>query len=126
MQKNPVNSTAASAPAALRAPRTAKRSPTRSPAPWGPHERLELSRHLRRDLRARVSDRWGRGLRLPPVRRCARQVPGRRLRSLPRAGVRMKLTNRLGLPEPIVAAVANDGYSRGDADISVTSLLKPP
>jgi len=38
----------------------------------------------------------------------------------------MKITNKLKLPEPIVAAVANDGYSRGSADISVTSLLKPP
>lgn len=38
----------------------------------------------------------------------------------------MKLTNRLGLPEPIVRAVANDGYSRGDADISVTQLIAPP
>jgi hypothetical protein len=38
----------------------------------------------------------------------------------------MKLTNRLNLPEPIVEAVRNDGYSRGDSDISVTSLLKPP
>jgi hypothetical protein len=38
----------------------------------------------------------------------------------------MKLTNNLGLPEPLVNAVANDGYDRGDADISVTSLLSPP
>jgi hypothetical protein len=38
----------------------------------------------------------------------------------------MKLTNRLGLPDPIVAAVANDGYTKGGADISVTELLAPP
>lgn len=38
----------------------------------------------------------------------------------------MKLTNRLNLPQPIVDAVANDSYSKGDADISVTELLLPP
>lgn len=38
----------------------------------------------------------------------------------------MKLTNRMGLPEPLVNAVLRDGYSRGDADISVTGLLSPP
>lgn len=38
----------------------------------------------------------------------------------------MKLTNKLGLPQPIVKAVSNDGYNSGDCDISVTSLLKPP
>ena len=38
----------------------------------------------------------------------------------------MKLTNKLNLPQPIVDAVANDGYSKGDADISVTELLLPP
>jgi len=38
----------------------------------------------------------------------------------------MKLTNKLGLPQPIEKAVANDGYDSGDCDISVTSLLKPP
>jgi len=38
----------------------------------------------------------------------------------------MKLTNKLNLPQPIVKAVSNDGYSSGDCDISVTSLLKPP
>lgn len=38
----------------------------------------------------------------------------------------MKLTNKLNLPQPLVKAVANDGYSKGDCDISVTSLLKPP
>lgn len=38
----------------------------------------------------------------------------------------MKVTNRTGLPEAIVNAVTNDSYSRGDADISVTSLLAPP
>lgn len=38
----------------------------------------------------------------------------------------MKITNRLGLPEPIVEAVKNDEYSKGKADISVTELLAPP
>jgi hypothetical protein len=37
-----------------------------------------------------------------------------------------KITNRLQLPQPIVDAVAADSYSRGDADISVTSLIDPP
>lgn len=37
----------------------------------------------------------------------------------------MKLTNNLNLPEPLYDAVKNDGYSRGDADISVTGLLGP-
>lgn len=38
----------------------------------------------------------------------------------------MKLTNKLGLPEPIVRAVRNDGYTKGDADISVTELIDSP
>jgi len=38
----------------------------------------------------------------------------------------MRLTNRLNLPDSIVSAVANDAYSKGGADISVTGLLKPP
>lgn len=38
----------------------------------------------------------------------------------------MKLTNKLDLPQPIVDAVRNDGYTKGDANISVTGLLKPP
>lgn len=37
----------------------------------------------------------------------------------------MKLTNRLNLPGPIYEAVKNDGYTRGDADISVTTLVGP-
>lgn len=37
-----------------------------------------------------------------------------------------KLTNKLNLPQPIVDAVRNDGYTKGLADISVTELLKPP
>ncbi len=35
------------------------------------------------------------------------------------------ITNKYGLPEPIFRAVANDEYSKGDADYSVTGLLKP-
>jgi hypothetical protein len=38
----------------------------------------------------------------------------------------VKLTNKLNLPSAIVEAVANDGYTRGDADISVTQLIKSP
>lgn len=38
----------------------------------------------------------------------------------------MKLTNKLGLPQPLVDAVTNDPYTKGDADYSVTGLLKPP
>lgn len=38
----------------------------------------------------------------------------------------MKMTNRLNLPQPLVDAVANDTYSRGEADISITGLIKPP
>lgn len=37
----------------------------------------------------------------------------------------MKYTNRASLPDAIVRAVTNDGYSKGDADYSVTQLLKP-
>lgn len=38
----------------------------------------------------------------------------------------MKYTNKLNLPQPLVDAVKNDGYTRGDADISVTELMDPP
>lgn len=39
----------------------------------------------------------------------------------------MQLTNRLNLPAPLVAAIANDNYSGGMAsDYSTTGLLKPP
>lgn len=38
----------------------------------------------------------------------------------------MKLTNRLNLPQALVDAVKNDGYSSNGADFSVTTLLKPP
>lgn len=37
----------------------------------------------------------------------------------------MKVTNRMGLPQAIVDAVTNDPYTRGDADISVTTLIGP-
>ena len=36
------------------------------------------------------------------------------------------LTNLLDLPQPVVDAGANDPYSSGDADISVTRLISPP
>lgn len=38
----------------------------------------------------------------------------------------MKYTNRLNLPEPIVRAISVDEYTRGTADISVSSLPLPP
>lgn len=38
----------------------------------------------------------------------------------------MRLTNVFHLPQPLVDAVRNDPYSKGDADYSVTGLLKPP
>lgn len=37
----------------------------------------------------------------------------------------MKFTNDLGLPEPIVRAVTNDGYNRGESDFTVTQLIAP-
>jgi hypothetical protein len=40
--------------------------------------------------------------------------------------IRPTITNRLGLPQPIVDAVRADPYSSGRSDISVTTLLKPP
>jgi len=36
------------------------------------------------------------------------------------------ITNKLQLPEPIVAAVRNDSYEAGECDISITSLINPP
>ena len=38
----------------------------------------------------------------------------------------MKITNKFGLPQPFVDFIKNDKYSRGDADISVTSLIDSP
>ena len=38
----------------------------------------------------------------------------------------MKITNKLGLPQVLVDAIANDDYDAGDSDISVTTLLQPP
>lgn len=38
----------------------------------------------------------------------------------------MKLTNKLGLPQPIYDAVKNDPYTKGDADYSITGLIRPP
>lgn len=37
----------------------------------------------------------------------------------------MKLTNKLGLPEPLVEAIKNSGYNPGDSDITATGLLEP-
>lgn len=38
----------------------------------------------------------------------------------------MKLTNKNNLPQPIFDAIANDEYSKGECDYTVTQLLKPP
>lgn len=38
----------------------------------------------------------------------------------------MKITNNLGLPPALVAAVANDPYDSGKCDITVTRLISPP
>ena len=38
----------------------------------------------------------------------------------------MKITNKFGLPQPFVDFIQNDKYSKGDADISVTSLIDSP
>ena len=37
----------------------------------------------------------------------------------------MSTTNVTGLPLPLFAAISNDSYSRGEADISMSSLLAP-
>ena len=37
----------------------------------------------------------------------------------------MKITNLLNLPAPIVRAVTNDPYNKGDCDYSTTGLIKP-
>jgi hypothetical protein len=38
----------------------------------------------------------------------------------------VKITNRLGLPQPIVEVLSADNYSKGDADFSVTELIDAP
>lgn len=38
----------------------------------------------------------------------------------------MKLTNKFNLPQPLVDALSADEYDSGGADISVTSIWKPP
>ena len=38
----------------------------------------------------------------------------------------MLITNKAGLPDALVNAVRNDGYSRGQSDISVTQLIDSP
>lgn len=39
--------------------------------------------------------------------------------------MKVKITNKLGLPESIVQAVMNDPYSSGGSDYTATGLLKP-
>ncbi len=38
----------------------------------------------------------------------------------------MKITNKFGLPQPLVNAVKYTTYNKGEADFSVTELIKPP
>ena len=38
----------------------------------------------------------------------------------------MRLTNKFSLPDPIVNAVQNTGYTPGSSDITVTQLIQPP
>lgn len=38
----------------------------------------------------------------------------------------MKLTNKHGIPETIVRAVADDEYDKGDSVLSVTQIISPP
>lgn len=38
----------------------------------------------------------------------------------------MRITNKYGLPDPLVKAVTHDEYSKGGSDFSVTELIKPP
>lgn len=38
----------------------------------------------------------------------------------------MKITNTQNLPEPILVAVSNETYTKGEAEYSVTELLSPP
>lgn len=38
----------------------------------------------------------------------------------------MKWTNRANLPQPLVTAIQDDPYSKGDCDYSVSELLSPP
>lgn len=38
----------------------------------------------------------------------------------------MKIENELNLPEPLVLAVQNDGYSKGECEFSTTELIGPP
>lgn len=38
----------------------------------------------------------------------------------------MQLTNKFGIPETVLRAIRADDYSRGESDISVTGLLRPP
>lgn len=38
----------------------------------------------------------------------------------------MKITNKFGVPETLVAAITKDYYSKGKADYSVTEIISPP
>ena len=38
----------------------------------------------------------------------------------------MKITNKYGLPKPLVSLVAKDTYSKGASQYSVTELMSPP
>src|SRR5690606_35614373 len=66
----------------------------------------------------------------PSAGRLARSVRGdEREENVPYSstgGGKMKVVDDVGLPEPILRAIQNDPYSRGESDISVTGLIKPP
>lgn len=38
----------------------------------------------------------------------------------------MKYTNQFNIPEPLVRAISNDEYDKGDSVLSVTQLISPP
>lgn len=40
--------------------------------------------------------------------------------------MKVRLTNKLRLPEPILEAISNDPYDSGDSDYTATSLIEPP
>lgn len=50
----------------------------------------------------------------------------RRDGNYPKKQIRQPLTNRAELPQAFIEALTHDSYSMGDADMSITGLLKPP
>ncbi len=52
-------------------------------------------------------------------------IPGDGINSCFEVLMKLKLTNRLELPEAIVKAISNDPYDKGSSEYTATSLLKP-